>query len=320
MKTRILGRDLRVPAIGLGIMGMDHAYGPQADRQQMIELIRHSVELGGNFFDTAPVYGPGNEKLLGAALKPIRNQAIIATKFGITGQKVIDGQPTNVLDSRPDSIRQQVEQSLSRLQTDHIDLLYQHRVDPNVAPETVAEVMNDLIKEGKILHWGVSNAPIAYIKRAHQVSPLTAMENQYSMVYRKPETELFALCEQLGIGFVAYSPLGNGFLSGKYQPGEKYAAGDFRNTMSRFKPEVMKQNQVVLDLLQQLAEQKHATSAQIVLAWEIAQKDYIVPIPGTTKMKRLAENLGASEVELSAEEMQQINHELDQMNINEAHF
>lgn len=244
MKKRILGKNLEVSTIGLGLMGMDHAYGKPADRGQMIELIQKSIELGGDFFDTAVVYGEGNEIVLGEAIKSIREEVVIATKFGITGQEIINGKPENKLNSKPESIREQVEGSLRRLQTEYIDLYYQHRIDPNVEPEVVAEMMKILIVEGKIRHWGLSNAPIDYIRRAHAICPVTAVENQYSMVWREPEHELFDLCEELGIGFVAYSPLGNGFLSGKYNQNTQYEEGDFRNHMTRFSPEVIQKTKL----------------------------------------------------------------------------
>lgn len=322
-KTRILGQGLEVSAIGLGCMGMDHAYGAPADREEMIKLIRHAVTLGCNFFDTAVVYGEANEVLLGKALEIFpRDEVIIATKFGIYGQEIVDGKPQNILNSKPDSIREQLEGSLKRLGVDYIDLYYQHRVDPEVEPEIVASVMKELIAKGKIKHWGLSNAPLDYLKRAHAVCPVTCIENQYSMVFRQPEKEVFKVCEELNVGFVAYSPLGNGFLSGKYKytPATKYAEGDFRNNMGRFNPEVMKRNQALLDLVQEIAERKNATSAQIVLAWEINQKDWIVPIPGTTKIHRLEENLGAMEVELTEQEMAAINQALDNLDIDETHF
>ena len=320
-KTRILGQGLEVSAIGLGCMGMDHAYGAPADREEMIKLIRHAVTLGCNFFDTAVVYGEANEVLLGKALEIFpRDEVIIATKFGIYGQEIVDGKPQNILNSKPDSIREQLEGSLKRLGVDYIDLYYQHRVDPEVEPEIVASVMKELIAKGKIKHWGLSNAPLDYLKRAHAVCPVTCIENQYSMVFRQPEKEVFKVCEELNVGFVAYSPLGNGFLSGKYTPATKYAEGDFRNNMGRFNPEVMKRNQALLDLVQEIAERKNATSAQIVLAWEIDQKDWIVPIPGTTKIHRLEENLGAMEVELTEQEMAAINQALDNLDIDETHF
>ena len=320
-KTRILGQGLEVSAIGLGCMGMDHAYGAPADREEMIKLIRHAVTLGCNFFDTAVVYGEANEVLLGKALEIFpRDEVIIATKFGIYGQEIVDGKPQNILNSKPDSIREQLEGSLKRLGVDYIDLYYQHRVDPEVEPEIVASVMKELIAKGKIKHWGLSNAPLDYLKRAHAVCPVTCIENQYSMVFRQPEKEVFKVCEELNVGFVAYSPLGNGFLAGKYTPATKYAEGDFRNNMGRFNPEVMKRNQALLDLVQEIAERKNATSAQIVLAWEINQKDWIVPIPGTTKIHRLEENLGAMEVELTEQEMAAINQALDNLDIDETHF
>lgn len=321
MKTRVLGQGLEVSAIGLGCMGMDHAYGAPADREEMIKLIRRAVELGCNFFDTAVVYGEANEVLLGKALEIYnREDVIIATKFGIYGQKMVDGKPENDLNSKPDSIREQLEGSLERLGVDYIDLYYQHRVDPEVEPEVVAGVMKELLAEGKIKHWGLSNAPLDYLRRAHAVCPVTCIENQYSMVFREPEDEIFKVCEELGIGFVAYSPLGNGFLSGKYDANTVYPEGDFRNKMGRFSPEVMQKNQVLLDLLKEIADSKNATSAQIVLAWELAQKPWIVPIPGTTKMHRLEENLGGAAIELGPEELKDINAALDALDIDETHF
>ena len=321
MKTRVLGQGLEVSAIGLGCMGMDHAYGAPADREEMIKLIRRAVELGCNFFDTAVVYGEANEVLLGKALEIYnREDVIIATKFGIYGQKMVDGKPENDLNSKPDSIREQLEGSLERLGVDYIDLYYQHRVDPEVEPEVVAGVMKELLAEGKIKHWGLSNAPLDYLRRAHAVCPVTCIENQYSMVFREPEDEIFKVFEELGIGFVAYSPLGNGFLSGKYDANTVYPEGDFRNKMGRFSPGVMQKNQVLLDLLKEIADSKNATSAQIVLAWELAQKPWIVPIPGTTKMHRLEENLGGVDIELSPEELKGINAALDALDIDETHF
>ena len=321
MNTRVLGRGLEVSEIGLGCMGMDHAYGAPADREEMIKLIRRAVELGCNFFDTAVIYGEANEVLLGKALEIYnREDVIIATKFGIYGQKMVDGKLENQLNSKPDSIREQVEGSLKRLGVDYIDLYYQHRVDPEVEPEAVAGVMKELMAEGKIRHWGLSNAPLDYLRRAHAVCPVTCIENQYSMVFREPEKEIFQVCEELGIGFVAYSPLGNGFLSGKYDANTVYPEGDFRSKMGRFSPEVMQKNQALLDLLKEIADSKNATSAQIVLAWELAQKPWIVPIPGTTKMHRLEENLGGAAIELSPEELKNINAALDALDIDETHF
>ena len=317
MKKRMLGKSgIEVSAIGLGCMGMDHAYGKPADRDEMIKLIRKSVELGCNFFDTAVVYGESNEELLGEALAPIRDKMVIATKFGIIGQEIIDGKPQNILNSSPESIKEQLEGSLKRLKVDCIDLYYQHRVEP----EVVAGVMKELIAEGKIKTWGLSNAPINYMKRAHSVCPLSAIENQYSMVWREPEKELFNLCEELGISFVAYSPLGNGFLSGKYTKDTKYEEGDFRSFMGRFKPEVMDRNKALLDLISEVAEKKNATCAQIVLAWELAQKPFIIPIPGTRKLHRLEENLGGADVELTREELDSLNEALSKLEIDETHF
>lgn len=321
MKTRILGsQGLVVSEIGLGCMGMDHAYGPAADRQEMIKLIQRAVELECDFFDTAVVYGYANEELLGDALKPYKGKVIIATKFGITGTENINGRLVHKLDSSPQSIREQLEGSLKRLKVDCIDLYYQHRIDPKVEPEIVAGVMKELISEGKIKYWGLSNAPIDYMRRAHAVCPVTAVENQYSMMWREPEKELFKVCEELGVGFVAYSPLGNGFLSGKYTKDTKYQEGDLRNFMGRFKPEVINHNQALLDLIAQIAESKNATSAQTVLAWELAQKPYIIPIPGTTKLHRLDENLRASNVQLTEEELTSINEALSKIDIDETHF
>lgn len=321
MKTRVLGiSGIEVSSIGLGCMGMDHAYGKQANRQDMVNLIRYAVELGCNFFDTAVVYGEDNERVLGEAVKQIRDKVVIATKFGITGQSIVDGKPENILDSKPDSIRKQLEGSLQRLQTDYIDLYYQHRVDPKVEPEVVAGVMKELIEEGKIKAWGLSNAPIDYIRRAHAICPISALENQYSMMWREPEKEVFSVCEELGISFVAYSPLGNGFLSGKYTKGMNYEEGDFRSFMGRFKPEVIDRNQALLDLISEVAKSKNATSAQVVLAWELAQKPYIIPIPGTTKIHRLEENLGSLDITLSEKELNSLNEALSKIKVDETYF
>ncbi|MGG5314803.1 aldo/keto reductase [Enterococcus sp. AZ072] len=321
MKMRRLGKTtIEISALGLGTMGMDHAYGPQADRSEMIELLRKAVELGCNFFDTAVVYGEANEELLGEAFEPIRDQVVLATKFGITGQEIVDGKPQNILNSQPESIREQLKGSLKRLRTDVIDLYYQHRVDPHVEPETVAVTMKELIAEGKIKAWGLSNAPIDYIKRAHAVCPVSAIENQYSMVWREPEEELFALCEGFGMSFVAYSPLGNGFLSGNITKDTKFPEGDFRNFMGRFKPEVLDRNQALLDVIANVAKRKNATSAQIVFAWELAQKPFIIPIPGTTKLHRLEENLGGADIVLTQTELNEINEALAKIEVDETHF
>ncbi|MBT2656014.1 aldo/keto reductase [Bacillus sp. ISL-18] len=321
MKMRALGNSgLNVSAIGLGCMGMDHAYGKPADRDEMITLIRRAVELGCNFFDTAVVYGESNEELLGEALASIRDQVVIATKFGIIGTEIVNDRLQHILNSTPESIREQVEGSLKRLKVDSIDLFYQHRIDPNVEPEVVAETMKELMDEGKIKAWGLSNAPIDYMKRAHAVCPIAAIENQYSMMWREPEKQLFDLCEELGISFVAYSPLGNGFLSGKYTKDTRYEEGDFRSFMGRFKPEVIDHNQALLNLIAEVAESKNATSAQVVLAWELAQKPFIIPIPGTTKLNRLEENLGGANIELTKEELDSLNLALSKLDIDETHF
>jgi aryl-alcohol dehydrogenase-like predicted oxidoreductase len=321
MQKRQLGKSgIEVSAIGLGCMGMDHAYGEPADRNEMIKLIRKAVELGCNFFDTAFIYGESNEKLLGDALAQVRDQVVIATKFGITEQIIENSRPQNFLNSTPESIREQLEGSLKRLKVNCIDLYYQHRIDPNVEPETVAEAMKELMAEGKIKAWGLSNAPIDYMKRAHAVCPIAAIENQYSMMWREPEKELFDICEELGISFVAYSPLGNGFLSGNYTKDTEYREGDFRNFMGRFKPEVIDHNQVLLELIAKVAESNHATSAQVVLAWELAQKPFIIPIPGTTKLHRLEENLGGADIELTKEELDSLNKALSKIDIDETHF
>ena len=321
MKMRKLGgQGLLVSEMGLGCMGMDHGYGQSADREAMTTLIHKAIELGCNLFDTAPIYGFENEELLGNALKDHRKNVVIATKFGVLDMELVDGQPVPVLDSSPASIREQLDGSLQRLQTDYIDLFYQHRVDPKVEPEVVAQTMKELIAEGKIKYWGISNAPADYIRRAHAVCPVSAIEDQYSMMWRKPEQDLFPMCDELGIGFMAYSPLGNGFLSGKVAQNTEYQEGDFRGQMGRFKPEVMAQNQVLLDLIAEIAERKNATSAQVVLAWELAQRSYIVPIPGTTKLHRLEENFKGAEVELSAQELADINNALAKLDINETFF
>lgn len=321
MKMRRLGsQGLLVSEMGLGCMGMDHGYGYSVDIRERTKLIDKAVELGCNLFDTAPIYGFENEELLGIALKKHRDSVVIATKFGVTGMETIDGQLVPVLDSSPASVRKQLEGSLSRLQTDHIDLFYQHRVDPKVEPEVVAGLMKELIAEGKIKYWGISNAPASYIRRAHAVCPVTAVEDQYSMMWRKPEQDLFKVCDELDIGFMAYSPLGNGFLSGQVTVNTTYGEGDYRGMMGRFKPEVMENNQSLLNLIADIAERNNATSAQVVLAWELAQKPYIVPIPGTTKLHRLEENFQAANVQLSDAELNDINEALSKIQIDETFF
>lgn len=317
---RLGSQGLHVSEMGLGCMGMDHGYGYSVEIRERTKLINKAVELGCNLFDTAPIYGFENEELLGVALSKHRGHVVIATKFGVTGMENIDGQLVPVLDSRPVSVREQLEGSLRRLQTDHIDLFYQHRVDPKVEPEVVAGLMKELIAEGKIKYWGLSNAPVSYIRRAHAICPVTAVEDQYSMMWRKPEQELFTVCDELDIGFMAYSPLGNGFLSGQLTTDTTFGEGDYRGMMGRFKPEVMENNQALLDLIAQIAERNNATSAQIVLAWELAQKPYIVPIPGTTKLHRLEENFLAANVQLSDAELNDINEALSRLEIDETFF
>lgn len=321
MKMRRLGsQGLQVSEMGLGCMGMDHGYGHSVEINERTTLIDKAIELGCNLFDTAPIYGFENEELLGVALKKHRDNVVIATKFGVTGMDNVDGQLVPVLDSSPDSVREQLEGSLKRLQTDHIDLFFQHRIDPKVEPEVVAALMKDLISEGKIKYWGLSNAPASYIRRAHVVCPVTAVEDQYSMMWRKPEQDLFDVCDELNIGFMAYSPLGNGFLSGKLTKNTTYGEGDYRGLMGRFRPEVVENNQALLDLIAEISESKNATSAQVVLAWELAQKPYIVPIPGTTKLHRLEENFHATNIELSESELTDINAALSRLDIDETFF
>lgn len=320
MEYRDLGKTgIKISPIGLGCMGMTHAYGSSKDKDSMIALIREALNLECNFFDTAVVYGKENEKILGEAIKPYREKAVIATKFGITGQKMIDNKPFNYLDSSPKSIKKQVEESLKRLKTDYIDLYYQHRTDPNVSPEEVAYTMAELIKEGKIKAWGVSNASMDYIKKAHKICPISAIENQYSFLWQENEEE-FDFCEKNQVTFVAYSPLGNGFLTGKFNKDTKYEPSDFRNTMKRFSKEVLKNNEDLLNLVKEIAKEKNATLAQITLAWELSKKPFIVPIPGTTKIERLKENLDAWNIKLSKEEMENINTALKKINIDKTYF
>lgn len=323
MQTRTLGKDLTVSAIGLGCMGMSHAYGAPADKKEMTELLAQAVDMGYTFFDTAEVYGtPGNphdnEELVGAALKPYRDKIVLATKFGIHFD--MSSPAVNkplVPDSRPEVIRASVEASLKRLNTDHIDLYYQHRLDPKVPIEEVAGVMSDLIREGKITHWGLSEATEETIRRAHAVCPVTAIQNRYSMMARWYE-ELFPTLEELHIGYVAFSPLANGFLSGRYDKNSRFEAGtDYRSVMPQFQPEGIDQNRALLDLLNKLAGEKNATPAQISLAWMLCKKPYIVPIPGTRKAARLQENAGAANVCLSAAEVQAIDTALGGMEMSQ---
>ncbi len=311
MKKRILGNSLEVSAIGLGCMGMSHGYGPASDRNEMISLIHAAVDRGVTFFDTAEVYGPFiNEELVGEALAPFKGQVVIATKFGI---KEVDGK--QVLDSKPEQIRQSVAGSLKRLKVDTIDLYYQHRVDPNVPIEEVAGVLQDLIKEGKVRYWGLSEAGVQTIRRAHAVHPLTAIQSEYSMMWRQPEKELLPTLEKLGIGLVPFSPLGKGFLTGRFDKDSSFDSSDFRSIVPRFSPENLDANQVLVNLIKDVAAGKNATPAQIALAWVLAQKPWIVPIPGTRKLERLEENLGAADVELTAREMRDLNEALSKIEI-----
>src|SRR2546427_7528247 len=290
MQKRTLGRsNLEVSAIGLGCMGMSFGYGPAADKKEMISLIRSAVERGVTFFDTAEVYGPfTNEELVGEALAPLRDQVVIATKFGFKPDP--NGGPRwSGLDSRPEHIKEVADASLKRLKTNVIDLFYQHRVDPNVPIEDVAGAVKDLIQQGKVKHFGLSEPGVQTIRRAHAVQPVTAVQNEYSLWWRKPEQEVMPALEELGIGFVPYSPLGRGFLTGKMNENTTFDSSDFRNTLPRFKPEALKANQALIDLLGRIAERKKATPAQIALAWLLAQKPWIVPIPGTRKVNRLEE-------------------------------
>ncbi len=304
MHRRTLGTGgLTVSALGLGCMGMSQSYGPPGDRAAMIALIRTAVERGVTFFDTAEVYGPFvNEELVGEALRPVRRDVVIATKFGF---RIVDGK-VDGLDSRPAHIREVVDASLRRLRTDVIDLLYQHRVDPQVPIEDVAGTVQDLIGAGKVRHFGLSEASVQTIRRAHAVQPVAALQSEYSLWWREPETELVPALEALGIGFVPFSPLGRGFLTGAIDEKTTFAADDFRNQVPRFTPEARKANRVLVDRLAGLAERRRATPAQLALAWLLARKPFIVPIPGTTKPARLAENLGAAALELTAAELQEI--------------
>ena len=307
MQKRKLGNcNLEVSALGLGCMGMSFSYTPFPDRQEMISLIRRAVERGVTFFDTAEVYGPFmNEELVGEALAPFRGQVVIATKFGFKPASSEEARWSE-LDSRPEHIKQAVEGSLQRLKTDVIDLLYQHRVDPTVPIEDVAGAVKDLIQAGKVKHFGLSEAGVGTVRRAHTVQPVTAVQSEYSLWWRKPEEELLPVLEELGIGFVPFSPLGKGFLTGKIDENTKLESSDFRNSIPRFAPEARKANQAMVDLLGRIAAHKNATPAQIALAWLLAQKPWIVPIPGTTKLSRLEENLGAAEIELTPEDLDEI--------------
>ena len=320
MKKRKLGNNLEVSAIGLGCMGMSFGYGPAPDKQQMISLLRTAVERGVKFFDTAEVYGPFvNEELVGEALAPVREQVVIATKFGFKRSSTDESRWSD-LDSRPEHIKDVVEASLKRLRTETIDLLYQHRVDPNVPIEDVAGAVKNLIQEGKVKHFGLSEAGVQTIRRAHAVQPVTALQSEYSLWWREPETEILPALDELGIGFVPFSPLGRGFLTGKMNENTTFDSSDFRNTLPRFTPEARKANEALLDLLRQIAERKNATPAQISLAWLLAQKPWIVPIPGTTKLHRLEENIGAVEVELTSDDLRDIDTAASQITIQGARY
>ena len=303
MKKRRLGRNhLEVSALGFGCMGLSFGYGPALEKQKAISLIRDAFESGVTFFDTAEAYGPfRNEELVGEALAPVRDQVVIATKFGFK-----DGNSQAGMDSRPERIRQVAAASLKRLRTDRIDLFYQHRVDPNVPIEDVAGTVKDLIREGKVKHFGLSEAGVQSIRRAHAVQPVTALQSEYSLWWREPEAEVLPTCEELGIGFVPFSPLGKGFLTGKIDENTSFDKDDFRNVVPRFSPEARKANQALVDLLGSIAAVKQATPAQIALAWLLARKPWIVPIPGTTKVHRLKENVGAAALELTEDDLRQI--------------
>jgi aryl-alcohol dehydrogenase-like predicted oxidoreductase len=319
MQKRKLGNsNLEVSALGLGCMGMSYGYGPAADKQEMISLIRTAVERGITFFDTAEAYGPfTNEELVGEALAPFRGQVVIATKFGF--KLGPNGEQLGV-DSRPEHIKQVAEASLKRLKTDTIDLFYQHRVDPNVPIEDVAGAVKDLIQEGKVNYFGLSEAGVQTIRRAHAVQPVTALQSEYSLWWRKPEVEVLPTLEELGIGFVPFSPLGKGFLTGKIDENTTFDSSDFRNIVPRFAPEARKANQALVDLLRNIAERKQATPAQIALAWLLAQKPWIVPIPGTTKPNRLEENIGAAAIELASNDLREIDSTASKITVQGARY
>lgn len=325
MQKRKLGQsNVEVSALGLGCMGMSFSYGPPADKQEMVTLIRKAVERGVTFFDTAEVYGPfTNEELVGEALAPFRGQVAIATKFGFDLDPKFDprgmqGPPR--LDSRPEHIRQVAEASLKRLKVDAIDLFYQHRVDPNVPIEDVAGAMKELIQQGKVKHFGLSEAGAKTIRRAHAVQSVTAVQSEYSLWWRQPEEEVLPTVEELGIAFVPFSPLGKGFLTGKINEGTQFASTDFRNRIPRFTPDARKANQALVDLLAEIGQRKRATPAQIALAWLLAQKPWIVPIPGTTKLSRLEENIGAAAIQLTADDLHEIESAASKITVQGARY
>jgi aryl-alcohol dehydrogenase-like predicted oxidoreductase len=318
VKRKLGNSDLEVSAIGLGCMGMSFGYGPAQDEQKMISVIRSAVDLGVTFFDTAEVYGPfTNEELVGKALSPIREQVVIATKFGF--HLDADGKQVG-LNSRPEHIREVAEASLGRLNIDAIDLFYQHRVDPDVPIEDVAGTVKELIQEGKVRHFGLSEAGVQTIRRAHAVQPVTALQSEYSLWWREPEEEILPTLEELGIGFVPFSPLGRGFLTGKIDENTSFDSNDFRNTVPRFAPDARKANQALVDLLGKMAQRKNATPAQIALAWLLAQKPWIVPIPGTTKVHRLQENIAAASVELTQTDLRDIESAASQITVQGARY
>src|SRR3982075_2275592 len=321
MQKRKLGNsNLEVSALGLGCMGLSYGYGPAADKQEAISLIRTAVERGVTFFDTAEVYGPfTNEELVGEALAPFRDQVVIATKFGFAPDPN-DSSKWTTLNSRPDHIKQVAEASLKRLKTNVIDLYYQHRVDPNVPIEDVAGAVKDLIEQGKVKHFGLSEPGVQTIRRAHRVQPVTAIQSEYSLWWRRPEEEVLPALEELGIGFVPFSPLGKGFLTGKIDENTKFDSTDFRNVVPRFTQEARKANQALVDLLSKVAERKKATPAQIALAWLLTQKPWIVPIPGTTKLHRLEENIGAAAVELTREDLRQLESAASKISVQGARY
>ena len=320
MQKRKLGKsNLEVSAIGLGCMGMSFGYGPPKDKQDMISVIRSAVELGVTFFDTAEVYGPfTNEELVGEALARVREQVVIATKFGFKFNSETGKQAG--LDSRPEHIKQVAEASLKRLRTNVIDLFYQHRVDPDVPIEDVAGAVQELIQEGKVKHFGLSEAGVQTIRRAHAVQSVTALQSEYSLWWREPEAEIIPTLEELGIGFVPFSPLGKGFLTGKIDENTTFDSTDFRNTVPRFAPEARKANRALVDLLETIAQRKKATSAQIALAWVLAQKPWIVPIPGTTKLHRLQENVAAASIELSEGDLREIESATSEITVQGARY
>jgi aryl-alcohol dehydrogenase-like predicted oxidoreductase len=317
MQKRKLG-NLEVSALGLGCMGMSFGYGPPADKQKMISLLRTAVERGVTFFDTAEVYGPfANEELVGEALAPLREQVVIATKFGF---KIGPNGEQLGVDSRPEHVKEVAAASLKRLKTDRIDLFYQHRVDPDVPIEDVAGAVKELIEEGKVKHFGLSEAGVQTIRRAHAVQPVTALQSEYSLWWRRPEEEILPALEELGIGFVPFSPLGRGFLTGKIDENTSFDSSDFRNKVPRFTPEARKANQTLVELLRGIAERKHATPAQIALAWLLAQRPWIVPIPGTTKLHRLEENIGAASIELTVEDLREIDNAASEITVQGARY